>query len=184
MLSALVLAVTALAAPLVAAPSAHAAAPCAADEYGPYWFGNVNASRTRGTTVVLAIDSPWGNWSKAYLWSYNNDNRQKFCLRPNSSTGDVNYYQFRYAANLDLCLTAPTLAAGQRLELLSCNSSLGQVWGWVPNGTAIVNGVTWAAIRFHERSSGMCMDVYGGYTGNGTAVQLFTCKAGDHQRWF
>jgi hypothetical protein len=173
------------------APPAHAAArsePCQRGaEFGPYWWGNLKATNAVTGRVVLAIESPWGIDERAYLWQDNNDNRQKFylvCSAYNDNDG-VNSYMFRYAHDRQLCLTAPSGSNGTRLVLKLCHSATGtQNFEQYADGTAIADNKPVHTYRFKHPASEACFDANGGNTGNGTPVQLFSCKAGDHQRWF
>jgi hypothetical protein len=74
---------------------------------------------------------------------------------------------------------------GTRLLLIPCGwSGYSQNWEQWADGNAIVDGRIWQTYRFKHPASEACFDAYGGGTTDGTPVQLFTCKAGDHQRWF
>jgi hypothetical protein len=54
---------------------------------------------------------------------------------------------------------------------LTCNGGTGQQWRVNPDGTIVGVG------------SGLCLDVNGAGTANGTAVQLWTCNGGSNQSW-
>jgi len=70
------------------------------------------------------------------------------------------------------CLEAPVnAAAGARARLWDCNGGTNQQWSFGGNGT--INGV----------ASGLCLDVTGNGTANGTTVGLWTCNNQANQRW-
>jgi hypothetical protein len=170
-----------------AAPPAQAADQCTyGSESGPYWWGNLNATNVETGRVVLAIESPWGLDERTYLWHDNNDDRQKFYLVCSfyNAHDRVNSYLFRYAHDRQLCLTALSGSNGERLRLRLCGSSGTQNFEQWPDGTAFADLRLVQTYRFKHPASEACFDAYGGNTADGTPVQLFTCKAGDHQRWF
>ena len=73
---------------------------------------------------------------------------------------------------LGKCLDAPLNAtAGAKAQLWDCNGGTNQQWTFNANGT--VSG----------RQSGLCLDVNGAATANGTTVILWTCTAAANQRW-
>lgn len=68
------------------------------------------------------------------------------------------------------CVTAPSLADGQRLVVADCADDAAQQWTVTADDAL--------------RSSGdLCMDVAMGATANGTAVQLATCTENPAQDW-
>jgi poly(3-hydroxybutyrate) depolymerase len=70
------------------------------------------------------------------------------------------------------CLDAPpNAAAGTRLQIWDCNGGANQQWNLNGNGT-ISNAQT-----------GLCIDVNGAGTANGSAVIVWTCHGGTNQRW-
>jgi len=73
---------------------------------------------------------------------------------------------------LGKCLDAPLNAtAGAKAQIWDCNGQTNQQWNVNANGT--ISGV----------QSGLCLDVNGGSTSNGTAVILWTCHGGSNQTW-
>ena len=60
--------------------------------------------------------------------------------------------------------------AGARVQIWDCNGGANQQWTLNGNGT-ISNGQT-----------GLCLDVNGAGTANGTAVIVWTCHGGANQR--
>lgn len=73
---------------------------------------------------------------------------------------------------LGKCLDAPTTAtAGSKVQLWDCNGGTNQQWNLNANGT--ISGVR----------SGLCLDVNGNATANGTLVILWSCTAAANQRW-
>lgn len=74
--------------------------------------------------------------------------------------------------SLGKCLDSPTGAtAGAKAQLWDCNGGANQQWTFNANGT------------LSNAQSGLCLDVNGGATANGTAVILWTCTASANQRW-
>ena len=70
------------------------------------------------------------------------------------------------------CLDSPTnAAAGAKAQLWDCHGGANQQWNFNANGT--VSNV----------QSGLCLDVSGNATTNGSAVILWTCTAGGNQLW-
>ncbi|MBB5867406.1 alpha-galactosidase [Allocatelliglobosispora scoriae] len=73
---------------------------------------------------------------------------------------------------LGKCLDAPTGAtAGSKVQLWDCNGQTNQQWTFNSSGTVSGN------------SSGLCLDVNGAATANGTTVILWTCTGAANQRW-
>jgi hypothetical protein len=72
---------------------------------------------------------------------------------------------------LGKCLDAPAGSAGTRAQISDCNGGAGQKWNVNSNGT--VSNV----------QSGLCLDVNGAGTANGTAVVVWGCHTGANQRW-
>jgi alpha-galactosidase len=70
------------------------------------------------------------------------------------------------------CLDAPFNAvAGDAVILFACNGGANQQWAFSADGS--IRGV----------DSGLCLDVTGNSTGNGTLVELWTCTGAANQRW-
>jgi lysophospholipase L1-like esterase len=74
--------------------------------------------------------------------------------------------------SLGKCLDSPTGAtAGAKAQLWDCTGGTNQRWNLNSNGT------------ISNAQSGLCLDVYGNATANGTTVILWTCVASANQRW-
>jgi endo-1,4-beta-xylanase len=73
---------------------------------------------------------------------------------------------------LGKCLDAPPNAtAGTRVQLWDCSGGPNQQW--IVNGNGTINNA----------QTGMCLDVNGGSTANGSAVIVWSCHGGANQRW-
>ncbi|GAA1662721.1 ricin-type beta-trefoil lectin domain protein [Saccharothrix algeriensis] len=73
---------------------------------------------------------------------------------------------------LGKCLDAPLNAtAGAKAQLWACNGGANQQWNLNTDGT------------ISNRQSGLCVDVNGAATANGTLVILWTCTGAANQRW-
>jgi alpha-galactosidase len=73
---------------------------------------------------------------------------------------------------LGKCLDAPLNAtAGAKAQIWDCNGGTNQRWNLNSNGT--ISG----------QASGLCLDVNGNATANGTLVILWTCSGAANQRW-
>jgi poly(3-hydroxybutyrate) depolymerase len=72
---------------------------------------------------------------------------------------------------LGKCLDVPGNTAGARVQISDCNGAAGQRWSFNSNGT-ISNG-----------QNGLCLDVNGAGTANGTAVVVWSCHTAANQRW-
>jgi len=170
---------TSLFATLVTATPARAAQGCAG-YFGPYWFAGADATRDAGRRKLLAVDSPWADGSRVYIWDNNNDLRQQWCLQ--SVPGG---YRFRYAHNNSLCIGG-VKANGAQMQLQSCTA------GGVINFTQILegewrdpNGTIYPSYIFEPTTDpSLCLDVYNGNSANGTRVQLWTCNGRANQIWY
>jgi poly(hydroxyalkanoate) depolymerase family esterase len=120
------------------------------------------------STVVSAasgrcLDVPGGNTTNGtqpIIWDCNGGTNQRWTL--NGQTLQA----------LGKCLDAPLNAgAGAKTQIWDCNGGTNQRWNLNTNGT--ISSV----------SSGLCLDVNGNNTANGTAVILWTCTAAANQRW-
>ncbi|MEU9739017.1 ricin-type beta-trefoil lectin domain protein [Micromonospora chersina] len=73
---------------------------------------------------------------------------------------------------LGKCLDAPLNATpGAKAQIWDCNGGANQRWSRNADGT------------IRAQQSGLCLDVNGAATGNGTTVILWTCTAAANQRW-
>jgi lysophospholipase L1-like esterase len=74
--------------------------------------------------------------------------------------------------SLGKCLDSPSGAtAGAKAQLWDCTGAANQRWTLNSDGTV------------RNAPSGLCLDVSGNATANGTVVILWTCTAGANQRW-
>lgn len=74
--------------------------------------------------------------------------------------------------SLGKCLDSPTNAtAGAKAQLWDCHGGANQRWNLNANGT------------ISNAQSGLCLDVSGNGTANGTQVVLWTCTGAANQRW-
>jgi lysophospholipase L1-like esterase len=74
--------------------------------------------------------------------------------------------------SLGKCLDSPTGAtAGAKAQIWTCTGAANQRWNFNTNGT------------ISNAASGLCLDVSGNATANGTPVGLWTCTAAANQRW-
>jgi lysophospholipase L1-like esterase len=74
--------------------------------------------------------------------------------------------------SLGKCLDSPTGAtAGAKVQIWDCNGAANQRWSINANGT------------ISNAQSGLCLDVNGHATANGSVVILWTCTAAANQRW-
>ncbi|MCA2215476.1 ricin-type beta-trefoil lectin domain protein [Jidongwangia harbinensis] len=71
---------------------------------------------------------------------------------------------------LGKCLDVPGNAAGTRVQISDCGGA-NQKWNLNSNGTV------------SNAQNGLCLDVNGAATANGTAVVAWTCHTGANQRW-
>jgi len=120
------------------------------------------------TTLVSAasgrcLDVPNGNTANGtqpIIWDCNGGSNQRWTL--SGQTLQV----------LGKCLDAPLNAtAGTKAQIWDCNGGTNQ--GWTLNANGTISGV----------QSGLCLDVNGNATANGTTVILWTCTGAANQRW-
>ncbi len=95
---------------------------------------------------------------------------------PTACAGSVPVGTFTTPSGLCLGAAAGS-AAGTLVQLQPCAAGSGaQAWSLIPSSSpgfsALFNGAT-----------GLCLDVSGGYTTNGTKLQLYTCNGSPAQRW-
>jgi hypothetical protein len=78
-----------------------------------------------------------------------------------------------YSGSSRECLAADggAVVAGTKAVIAPCDSSSGQHWKVNSNGT--ITGV----------GSGLCLDVTGAKTADGTGVEIWTCNGGSNQQW-
>jgi poly(3-hydroxybutyrate) depolymerase len=99
------------------------------------------------------------NGSPMIIWDCHSNANQRF-----SQNG-------RELRVLGKCLDVPAGAAGTRAQVRDCNGSANQQWNVNGNGT--ISNV----------QNGLCLDVNGAGTANGTAVVVWGCHTGANQRW-
>jgi hypothetical protein len=181
--TATIAAVASLVTTVLGATPAQAAEGCT-NYSGPYWFAAADASTAAGSRKVLAVASPWVNGSAAYIWGYNGENLQQWCLQSKYyPVPDVRTYKFRWAKENTLCLGGGT-AQGTQLKLVGCSAGLEfrqiRTGDWEdPNGT------DYAAYRFRLwPNETLCLDVLDRKSANGTKVQLFSCNGQSNQLWY
>lgn len=74
--------------------------------------------------------------------------------------------------SLGKCLDSPLgAAAGAKVQIWDCTGAANQRWSFNINGT------------ISNAASGLCLDVSGNATTNGTPAVLWTCTAAANQRW-
>ncbi|GAA2378677.1 glycoside hydrolase family 27 protein [Dactylosporangium salmoneum] len=130
--------------------------------------GGTTTPPSSTTTLVSAasgrcLDVPNGstaNGTQPIIWDCNGGTNQRWAF--NNQTLQA----------LGKCLDAPLNAtAGSKVQLWDCNGGSNQRWTLNTDGT-----VAGAA-------AGLCLDVNGNATANGTTVILWTCTAAANQRW-
>ncbi len=57
------------------------------------------------------------------------------------------------------------------MEIWDCNGGANQQWTLNADGTVV------------GRESGLCLDVTGAGTANGSPVEIWTCNGGSNQEW-
>ncbi|MEV0430940.1 ricin-type beta-trefoil lectin domain protein [Micromonospora sp. NPDC050495] len=122
---------------------------------------------TSGTLVSAAsgrcLDVPQSNTANGtqpVIWDCNGGSNQRW-----TANGDT-------LQALGKCLDAPLNAtAGAKAQIWDCNGGTNQRWTRNSDGT------------IRNQQSGLCLDVNGAATGNGTTVILWTCTGAANQRW-
>ncbi|SCL72132.1 glycoside hydrolase family 27 protein [Micromonospora chersina] len=122
---------------------------------------------TSGALVSAAsgrcLDVPQSNTANGtqpVIWDCNGGANQRWSI-----SGDT-------LQALGKCLDAPLNAtAGAKAQIWDCNGGANQRWSRNTDGTV------------RSQQSGLCLDVNGAATGNGTTVILWTCTAAANQRW-
>lgn len=122
---------------------------------------------TSGTLVSAAsgrcLDVPQSNsanGTQPIIWDCNGGANQRWTVN-----GDT-------LQALGKCLDAPLNAtAGTKAQIWDCNGGANQRWTRNSDGT------------IRGQQSGLCLDVNGAATANGTTVILWTCTAAANQRW-
>ncbi|MFG3600951.1 glycoside hydrolase family 27 protein [Micromonospora chersina] len=122
---------------------------------------------TSGALVSAAsgrcLDVPQSNTANGtqpVIWDCNGGANQRWSI-----SGDT-------LQALGKCLDAPLNATpGAKAQVWDCNGGANQRWSRNADGTV------------RALQSGLCLDVNGAATGNGTTVILWTCTAAANQRW-
>ncbi|MEW2332102.1 ricin-type beta-trefoil lectin domain protein [Micromonospora chersina] len=122
---------------------------------------------TSGALVSAAsgrcLDVPQSNTANGtqpVIWDCNGGANQRWSI-----SGDT-------LQALGKCLDAPLNATpGAKAQIWDCNGGANQRWSRNADGTV------------RAQQSGLCLDVNGAATGNGTTVILWTCTAAANQRW-
>ncbi|MCP2328730.1 alpha-galactosidase [Hamadaea flava] len=131
--------------------------------------GSTSSPSPGGTVTVVSaasgrcLDIPnsnTANGTQPVIWDCNGQANQQWTFDGLTIRG------------LGKCLDAPLNAtAGAKAQIWDCNGGANQQWNVNANGS--ISGV----------QSGLCLDVNGGGTSNGTAVLLWTCHGGSNQMW-
>ena len=121
--------------------------------------GNALVSEASGRCLDVP-QSNTANGTQPVIWDCSGGPNQRWTL--NGQTLQA----------LGKCLDAPANAtAGAAARIWDCTGGTNQQWAINANGT--ISGV----------QSGLCLDVNGNATANGTPVIVWTCTAAANQRW-
>jgi poly(3-hydroxybutyrate) depolymerase len=121
--------------------------------------GNRLRSEASGRCLDVSGASS-ANGTQAQIWDCHTGTNQQFTQ--NGAALQV----------MGKCLDVPTnAAAGARVQIWDCTGGANQQWSLTAGGT-ITNAQT-----------GLCLDVNGAGTTNGTAAIVWTCHGGTNQRW-
>ncbi|MFI2651911.1 glycoside hydrolase family 27 protein [Micromonospora fulviviridis] len=116
-----------------------------------------------GAASGRCLDVPQSNTANGtqpVIWDCNGGANQRWSI-----SGDT-------LQALGKCLDAPLNATpGAKAQIWDCNGGGNQRWSRNADGT------------IRAQQSGLCLDVNGAATGNGTTVILWTCTAAANQRW-
>ncbi|WP_236594285.1 ricin-type beta-trefoil lectin domain protein [Saccharothrix sp. 6-C] len=119
--------------------------------------------RLRGEAAGRCLDvngANSANGTPMIIWDCNSGTNQQF-----SQNGKA-------LQVLGKCLEAPAnAAAGARVRIWDCQGGTNQQWNLNTNGT------------ISNAQNGLCLDITGAGTTNGTAVILWNCHTGANQRW-
>lgn len=124
----------------------------------------------------LALDDFAGdlrNNAPIDIWQTNNTAVQSWTVS-NANVMPSGYYNIALSLG-NYCLTASGANRGAAVTLLPCNGSTSQAWRATPKN----GGYTWNPAN----NNGLCLDVNGWGTTDGTGVSVWTCSGGDNQRW-
>jgi alpha-galactosidase len=127
------------------------------DPPAPASAGLVSAASGRCLDVP---NSATANGTQPVIWDCNGATNQKWTLSGQTLQA------------MGKCLDAPAGAtAGTKAQIWDCNGGANQQWTWQSDDTVRGN------------QSGLCLDVAGNQTANGTLTLLWTCTAAANQRW-
>jgi poly(3-hydroxybutyrate) depolymerase len=118
--------------------------------------------RLRGEASGRCLDvngASSANGSQMIIWDCHTNANQQFTQ--NGQTLQV----------MGKCLDLPNAAAGTRVQIWDCHGGTNQQWNINGNGT--ISSV----------QTGLCLDVNGASTTNGSAVIVWSCHTGANQRW-
>jgi endo-1,4-beta-xylanase len=122
-----------------------------------------SGNRFRGEASGRCLDvngASSANGAQMIIWDCHNNANQQFVQNG------------RALQVMGKCLDAPSNAgAGTRVQIWDCSGGANQQWNLNSNGT-ISNSQT-----------GLCLDVNGASTANGSAVIVWSCHGGANQRW-
>ena len=136
--------------------------------HGTVVFRVTGGATTAGSSLVSAassrcLDDPMSataNGTQPIVWDCSGATNQRWMIVGNT------------IQVFGKCLDAPLGAvAGNAVTLFDCNGGANQRWTFHDDGS--VSGV----------ASGLCLDVTGNQTANGTRVGLWTCTGAGNQRW-
>lgn len=131
----------------------------------PYYLYFVNGSRcVDASGVNSALGTP------IHIWDCVGGANQIWTLR---AAGDGSY-QFEPTHSTNTVIGSPNANAGQQLQL-TAKSSASTRWTIETQGSSY---------RFVNDATGMCMDISGNGTANGTAVTQWQCGAGNTAQYF
>jgi poly(3-hydroxybutyrate) depolymerase len=122
---------------------------------------NGNRLRNEGSGRCLDVSqASSANGAQTQIWDCHTNANQQFTQ--NGAALQV----------MGKCLDVPpNAAAGTRLQIWDCHGGANQQWVFNGNGT------------ISSAQTGLCLDVNGGATANGSAVIVWSCHTGANQRW-
>ena len=167
-----------------------------------YWKFLLNSgpSPPAGFTIysymddTKCIDLPGGdayNGAKLWVWECNGTPQQQWIFAPDS-------WRIESAVASGKCIDAGNGEDGEQLYLWDCNGLSQQAWGYDANEATIYMDqseqgplvATPATARRMASSSNVsipraskCLDLSGGDTSEGTAVQVWDCNGRTNQQW-
>jgi hypothetical protein len=115
------------------------------------------------------------NGNKIQIYASNGTGAQAWAV---SSTGVVPAGDYNLATLGPYCLQASGSASGDATELWACDGAAAQSWNIVPDSSP----AGYYQLQ-PDDGSGLCLDVAGAGTANGTVVQSYTCNSTNAQQW-